>query len=234
MVTGSIGSFDPETQTYTDGTMSTHRAGPPWRKRLLLGGAVLVSAALIVFGVHGLWDRHEATHRDPEAPLAVGELDETPVATDTCEAADDEPKLIALGALNVKGCITKVGVTDGQLDSPANIHVAGWYTGSALPGSGDGLSIIDGHSSGRYKDGIFNQIDEFSTGEIFTIEYGDGSVRRFEVTSVGTHKVSETMTAMRSGARQQDADLALITCGGDYDADDHSFDRRVVVLATTT
>jgi len=229
---GSIGSFGPESQTYTGVTMSTHRAVRPWRRRLLLGGVVIVSAALIAFGVRGLWDRHEATHRNPDAPLAAGELDETPVPTDSCEAADHEPRLISLGALDVQGCITKVGVTNGQLDSPANIHVAGWYTDSALPGD-DGLSIIDGHSSGRYKDGIFNQIDEFTKGEIFTIEYGDGSVRRFEVTSVEMHTIADTMSAMRTGARQQDADLALITCGGDYDADAHSFDRRVVVLATT-
>jgi len=211
--------------------MSTHRAVRPWRRRLLFSIVAIASTALIAFGVRGLWDRHEATHRDPDAPLAAGELDETPVSIDSCEAADHEPRLISLGALDVQGCITKVGVTNGQLDSPANIHVAGWYTSSALPGDDGGLSIIDGHSSGRYKDGIFNQIGEFEKGEIFTVEYGDGSTRRFEVTGIGTHKVDDTMAAMRSDASKQDADLALITCGGDYDAKDHSFDRRVVVLA---
>ena len=201
-------------------------------RRLLTVGVVVVALGLVAFGTRGLWERHEATtgSADPDAPLAAGELDETPVPLTECRAAPDEPKIITLGSLRVEGCIEPVGVTDGQLDSPDNIHVAGWYEKSPRPGD-DGLSIIDGHSSGRFADGIFNEIDQFEAGSLFTVEYGDGSVRRFEVTSVESHAVADTMTRMRSDANAQDASLALITCGGDYDADDHSFDERVVVLA---
>lgn len=212
--------------------MSLHRReAPRWRRRLVLGCVALLALGLIGYGTRGLWEREQATHRDPDAPLAEGELDETPVPTTECRADDDEPKLISLGSLDVEGCIEKVGVTKNQLDAPGNIHVAGWYDQSAKPGE-DGLSIIDGHSSGRYKDGIFNKLGEFEGGSIFTVELGDGTIHRFEVTSVAEHRVKDTMTAMRSDARKQKANLALITCGGEYDAADHSFDRRVVVLAT--
>jgi len=219
--------------------MSTHRAAKPprpWRRRLLVGSTLLVSIGLIGYGTRGLWDRHQATHRAPDAPVAAGELDETPVPVSDCpETAADDPRIIRLGSLEVEGCIERVGTTDRQLDSPANIHVAGWFDESPRPGDAraKGLSIIDGHSSGRYKDGIFNKIGDFEDGSIFTVELGDGTLRRFEVTSVKTHRVGDTMRNLAVDAANQQATLALITCGGDYDAENHEFDRRVVVLATT-
>ncbi len=219
--------------------MSSHRAQRPAsgarrRRRVLAGVTLLVAVGLVGYGLRGLWDRHAATHGGggTQAPVASGDLDETPVPLADCKAAADEPRIIHLGSLDVSGCIVKVGTTGRQLDAPGNIHVAGWYDKSALPGD-DGLSILDGHSSGRYKDGIFNRIDDFEDGSIFTVEYGDGKERRFEVTSVSEHEIADTMTALQDDATEQDANLALITCGGDYDAAHHSFDRRVVVLATS-
>lgn len=211
--------------------MSKHSAKPR-RKRTVMACALVVAVTLVAVGVRGFWDRHEAVTRTQASGGSPVGLDESPMPLEECTAAADEPKSISLGSLNVEGCIERVGATRGQIDSPENIHVAGWFDQSALPGDA-GLSIIDGHSSGRYTDGIFNRIDQFDPGSIFTVEYGDGSIRRFEVTSVQSHPVSATMERLYADANQQQANLALITCGGDYDAARHSYDKRVVVLAVT-
>lgn len=205
----------------------------PTRRHAALAAAVLVAFSLVGVGGLQLWDRFRATHGTTSATASVGsarELDEREVPLESCRVADDQPRIISLGSLQKKGCIEPVGTTDGQVDAPGNIHVAGWLEGTARPGS-TGLAIIDGHSSGRFKDGIFNSIGDFEDGSLFTVTYGDGSVKRFMVTSVELHTAAETMRSLARDARKQKSNLALITCGGDYDSSSHTYDRRVVVLA---
>lgn len=196
--------------------------------------AVVLSVSFVGIGGWQLWERHRATSGTTQsiAPAVVEgqELDERRVPLAKCPAASDEPRLISLGSLGVKGCIQPVGTTNRKMQAPGNIHVAGWFTDSAPPGS-DGLSIIDGHSSGRFKDGIFNRLGEFKDGSLLTVEYSDGDVKTFRVTSVRTHPVASTMKKLYRDARSEKANLALITCDGVYDASNHSYDSRTVVLA---
>lgn len=197
---------------------------------------MVVAAGLAGVGSAGwtFWRQYHATHGEGSLSAIMRspqQLDERPVATSRCQAGPRQPQKISLGSLQVTGCVVEVGITDRQLDAPGNIHVAGWLRTSAVPGDKDGLAIVDGHSSGRYKDGIFNRIGDFEPGELLTITLGNGSVKRFEVSSVRLHTVATAMDRLAVDARKERSNLALITCGGDYDATDHSFDRRVVVLA---
>jgi LPXTG-site transpeptidase (sortase) family protein len=210
------------------------------RRRRTAAATVLVLAlGLVGFGGWQLWQRHLATSGTADVatserpPSAADDLDERPVPLEKCRADDDHPSRISLGSLDVQGCVEPVGRVGQAMGAPANIHVAGWFDESALPGT-SGLTIIDGHSSGRFKDGIFNRLGELERGAVLTVELGDGEVEHYAVTSVEQHPVGEAMPALYADAREQRSALALITCGGDYEASTHTYDDRVVVLAVST
>ncbi|MEH3033903.1 MAG: class F sortase [Aeromicrobium erythreum] len=210
-------------------------AKPGRRRRLVVAGLVsVVALALIGAGGWQLWLRHDATSGTarPDAAARDGRYpDERKVPLSSCRAETPKhPRTISLGSLEVTGCVEPVGVQNGRMEAPGNIHVAGWFDRSALPGS-EGLTVIDGHSSGRFKDGIFNKLGELERGSILTITLGNGTVERYAVTSVKQHAESRTMPALYSDAEDQDATLALYTCSGDYDAATHTYADRTVVLA---
>ncbi len=223
----------PDDVTASETSPASHNT-PRRRRRALLAGGLVAALALVGFGGWQLWDRHQAitgtASLDDGPPSAADRLDERAVPLSECRAEDDHPKLISLGSLDVKGCVQPVGRDGDAMGAPGNIHVAGWFDESALPGS-KGLTIIDGHSSGRYKDGIFNKLGDLERGSVLTVELGNGDVEHYAVRSVEQHPVDEAMPALFSDAKEQDATLALITCGGDYEASTHTYDDRIVVLA---
>src|SRR5690606_1027811 len=78
--------------------------------------------------------------------------------------AAHEPKKIVIPSIGVDGFIQKVGVDqNAEIAVPNNIHKAGWFVDSVLPGE-RGLSIIDGHLSGRQNDGIFKSLAKLEEG----------------------------------------------------------------------
>jgi hypothetical protein len=72
----------------------------------------------------------------------------------------DHPRYLSVNALGVQNArVLSMGVKpDNELDTPANIHDAGWYKKSALPGSGSGALLLDGHNGGPTMDGIFKKL----------------------------------------------------------------------------
>lgn len=102
--------------------------------------------------------------------------DETlPDETDWRGEAQD-PKRIVIPSIAVNGLIQKVGVDQKQqLAAPTNIHLGGWFSDGALPGS-TGLSIIDGHVDSRSQTkAIFGDLANVQTESQIYIEFGDGS-----------------------------------------------------------
>jgi sortase (surface protein transpeptidase) len=85
--------------------------------------------------------------------------------------------------------------------------------------------------SGRYLPGVFAGLSGLKPGDVFTIQYGDMSERRFKV----KRSVSVTVAAANSQLYEQDpgikAQLNLITCTGSYDAAGHGYGQRLIVVA---
>ena len=145
------------------------------------------------------------------------------------QVAADQPKLITIDSINVSGYLQRVGLnTNKTIAVPNNIHYAGWYVDSVLPGQ-KGLSIIDGHVSGRYSDGVFKQLYRLRKSDIVTIEYGDGSRKKFEVLNVTTKPEAEAAEALFTQEPNVDYQLNLITCGGNFNSNTQTYDDRVIV-----
>lgn len=150
---------------------------------------------------------------------------------DGFKVAADQPKMIHLPQINATGPIQRVGLNQqNAIAVPTNINFAGWYTGSSKPGH-PGLSVIDGHVSGRYGPGIFKNLSQLDRGDHFQVEYGDGFRRTFEVVeskSLREKDASAYLLQKRSDIARQ---LNLITCEGRFNRQSGQYDERLVVVS---
>jgi len=201
----------------------------------------LVGLCLVTYGTKELWRRYRITHT-PHPTLtkvvithSTDTPSETP-PTDACanyRVAPSYPKRIDLPSIDAGGCIEQVSIDQyGQIAVPTNIYTAAWYVKSVLPGQ-PGLSIIDGHISGRYNtDGIFEHLDRLKPGDTFTVTLGDGTVlsyRVFKEQSVPLNQAVDTLLTKDSNVTA--SQLNLITCSGQYNKSTKLYDHRTIVSA---
>ena len=142
----------------------------------------------------------------------------------------DQPRLLKLPRLQKQAYLQRINTDSvGRLVAPTNIGLAGWYINSAKPGEA-GLSIIDGHVSGRYKPGVFKRLNELRPGDRIIVQYGNRSERQFTVTSsqqMSEQKASEVLFHQSPDIKSQ---LNLITCAN-YDRQTKSYRDRIIVVA---
>lgn len=204
------------------------------QKRFVLS---IISVALIIAAVIRLGDYFKVTQLPPELPhpdVVVTEDTKSPsevkADTSTYTVPADQPRRILIEKLSVDGLIQKVGLNpDNAISVPSNIWYAGWFTESSKPGE-KGLSVIDGHVSGRYSEAIFKHIGTLQAGDVVKVEYGDLSQKSFEVVDVKSLPVAEAAKYLLEHREGIDAQLNLITCGGAFDGETEQYAERVVVV----
>ncbi len=201
------------------------------RRFLWLAGGiilVLVIAALI-------W-QFQTQNTKPSSTSDIvtvsAEPSTVPIGPDfTWDGAPNEPKKLFIPRLGIEGFIQKVGVDqNGEVAVPTNIALAGWFVDSVRPGE-KGLSVIDGHISTGSEKAIFQRLSEVKTGDVFSIEFGDGLKKDFVVFGVKDVTREDAPAVLFSQDPTVARQLNLITCGGDYDDSESTFTRRVIVQA---
>jgi len=147
------------------------------------------------------------------------------------KVAADQPKTIIIPSLNIEAYIQKVGVDQhGDVSVPSNINFAGWFVNSVKPGE-NGLSLVDGHVGGRYNKGAFKDLIKLQIGSQVNIEYGDGSLRKFEVTDKRELAADKAAPFLFEKQKDINAQLNLITCSGDFDKKTNTFNKRTIVVS---
>ena len=144
----------------------------------------------------------------------------------------NDPKKIKIASIGVDAYLQKVGVDqDRNVTVPNNVHLGGWFVDSVRPGE-KGLSIIDGHYDGRTQsEAIFKDLAKVKDGDIIVIEFGDGRTKAFAVSGVTTTTIKDAPSVLFSQDPQATNQLNLITCGGTYDRQGRTYDKRVIVSA---
>lgn len=203
---------------------------------LILIGAV----CLVIIGAVGLLRYFFITH-NPNPTISSSTVkystdspDETmlDVVCDNYKTAPKIPRKITIPAIDVDSCIQKVGVDQNKaIAAPTNIHFAGWYIDSSPPGD-EGVSVIDGHVSGVYTQGIFSKLHTLKEKDKITIEQGDGAKYIFQVNDVKSYSVDDVMEHLFTPLNGVKSQLNLITCGGKYDQQTKTYEKRVVVRAS--
>jgi sortase (surface protein transpeptidase) len=210
------------------------------RRHLWLGLPLLViGCGLLAFAARGLWQQYRTTHNpqplaDSSKVITQSEAapDETPINTNSqYPVPAHHPRKIALPSIGSSGFVQRVGIDQtGAVAVPSNINLAGWFVGEAIPGQ-PGLSIIDGHVQGKYAPGIFKQLGKLEIGAIFTIEFGDQSIKRFEVVSAKLYDVSDAAKHLFEKQVHIASQLNLITCSGSYNSAEQRYDQRLLVVS---
>jgi LPXTG-site transpeptidase (sortase) family protein len=209
------------------------------RPSVLHTALTLIGLGLLGFAGYGLWQKYSATHNPHPLPASstvvtqsTARPNETPVpSTSTYSVPADQPRRINLPRIGAEGFIQKVATDQtGAMAVPSNVHMAGWFVGETKPGD-NGLSIIDGHVQGKYEPGIFKNLDMLRTGDVFAVEFGDQSERHFQVSSVKSYSIEQAAHEMFVTQPDISQQLNLITCGGRFNAQQHLYEQRTIVIS---
>ena len=128
--------------------------------------------------------------------------------------------------------IRPVGTTDnGVLDVPADIDLAGWWSGGSRLGDPFGSTLVAAHVDSRSQGlGPFASLLEAAPGDR-VIVWSEGLRQAFVVTSkrLRPRGAIGERSALHSpnGARR----LTLVTCAGPYDATRGGYQNLAVIVA---
>jgi LPXTG-site transpeptidase (sortase) family protein len=207
-------------------------------RQCVSAGMFIVAIAMLAYAAQGLLKQWQAT-TGPAEPV-TGEVlttsTTTPQEVPIEEAAvvptpADMPRSIELPTIEASGFIQKVGIdSTNAVAAPSNIFLAGWYINSVKPGE-VGVSLIDGHVQGVYKEGIFKKLSKLQKNDVFYVVYGDGSRRSFTVQSTADYSTEEASTKMLEPVDGIERQLNLITCAGVYNKQTSQYEQRTLVVA---
>jgi sortase (surface protein transpeptidase) len=197
---------------------------------------VLLGIVALILGASG-WvglTRHQepAAAAPTAAPSPV-----TTTATAGAEPAatvpkdpDVRPTHLRIPAIGVSATVISLGIQpDRQVEVPENPDEVGWYRLGARPGQ-EGSAVLLGHVDSKAGPAVFHRLPSLEPGDEVEVVDTDGRATRFEVTSIATY-ANEDFPARKVYRPAGRPGLALVTCGGRYDAANGGYQSNVVVYA---
>ncbi|MER7723951.1 class F sortase [Streptomyces sp. NPDC096323] len=173
------------------------------------------------------------------APAAPSSSPAGAVPRQASPSADPAPPLsrampirLKIPAIAVDAPFTPLSIgADGRLNAPPlnDKNLVGWFQGGATPGE-RGASIVAGHVDTMTGPAVFLQLQFLRPGATVDITRADGRVATFKVDTVETFSKAK-FPDKRVYADTPDAQLRLITCGGNYDRKVKDYEDNVVVFA---
>lgn len=145
------------------------------------------------------------------------------------------PNRIEIPKLHTSAPIVNVGTTpDGELEVPLDPHTVGWWRYGAKPGATVGTAILAGHINYAGVTGAMASIGQLNPGDkvlVFGRQNADDKHEvTFTVTGVRTyhktHLPYQEIFDQRSIGR-----IAIVTCGGPFDASTGNYLDNIVVFA---
>ncbi|WP_092199021.1 class F sortase [Blastococcus tunisiensis] len=158
-------------------------------------------------------------------PPADLEVEPEPVAA---------PVALRIPALGVSSDLLDLGLQeDGSAEVPPlrAVDQAGWYRESPAPGA-VGPAVLLGHvDSAEYGPGVFFELGALTPGAEVEVSRADGTVAVFAVDRVERYTKADFPT-LRVYGNTADPQLRLITCGGEFDPVNRSYEDNVVAYAS--
>jgi hypothetical protein len=221
-----------------DATARSKETGSPW---LIMLTVCLIGAGLFVIGINvGLprWapppvpsaaaGRPPAASLDGGAPSGHGDgrgrpapLPRSVPVSLTIPAIGVNAQVIPLG-LDASG-----GVAIPPLSTP---FLTSWYDRGPAPGQ-DGPAVLLGHvDAAAVGPAVFYKIGDLVPGDLVYVTRRDQRTAVFRVTAVALYQQQDFPTKQVYGSTPNPT-LRLITCGGDYDAQTHTYLDRTIAFA---
>lgn len=167
-----------------------------------------------------------------DAPVTAGSPP-APVVTEVGTGAPTAaaPVSVAVPSVDLSSSLVPIGVdTTGALVPPADYAQAGWFAAGVAPGD-VGPAVLAGHVDSRSGPAVFWGLEDIQVGAQVLVGRADGSTLSFTVTRVAEYPKTAFATQEVYGPTV-DAQLRLITCGGEFDRSRRSYTDNVVVYAT--
>jgi sortase (surface protein transpeptidase) len=117
----------------------------------------------------------------------------------------------------------------GTMEVPDDATTTGWYAPGPAPGD-PGPAILAAHVNYNGVAGTFSRLHELKIGDQAIVTGADGSTATFEVYRVDRFPKSAFPTDLVYG-NSPDAELRLVTCGGELDTAARSYRDNVVAFA---
>lgn len=203
---------------------------------LLRVGMALLGICCIALGGYFLYRSltvHTLVPAAPSAAMKATAVKRTVAQKAAYTVPPSHPRELVIPKLNVDAIILPMGTTKGILNAPTSAWDVGWYNRSALPGSGQGALLIDGHVNDALNTpGIFYHLNQLSNGDTIKLQRGDGAWFTYIVNKVQDVPLDKVdMASMLQSDEVGKEGLNLITCGGWYDAAQKTYDHRILVYA---
>lgn len=219
------------------------------RRARILGavGAVLLMAGVIAIVIAVRAQRHAPQ----PSPAAASSVAVTPTGPGSASRANTRtgssasttrgpilarsmPTHLSVPAIGVDSDLKHIGLdAKGHIQTPplARDSHAYWLTVSPTPGQ-LGPSTIIGHvDSAAYGPGVFFRLGALRQRDTISVTRADGRVAVFEVERVVEYPKAQFPTTAVYG-NTDNAALRLITCGGLFDASQHSYESNIVAYAS--
>ena len=139
-------------------------------------------------------------------------------------------------AVEQRGTVTYDNPFTGQTvtgyDVPDSLGTASWWSDGPQPGSGQ-MAIVLGHQQNGGQ-AVFNRLQELHPGDQVLLRNADGAVLTLQVLGeplTGLDKATPALSDALNG-HPADADVALVTCGGEFDDAAGTSTMNTVVFAT--
>lgn len=145
-----------------------------------------------------------------------------------------KPATLEIPAIGVHtGEIIELGLGgDGTLQVPQDAITTGWFTGGPTPGE-TGPAVLAGHVDYKKVPGIFVRLKDLKPGDEALVNRKDGTTAVFTVYNVERHPKTSFPTEKVYGDTTE-AELRLITCGGDFDSSTGNYLDNVIAYAKLT
>jgi len=211
---------------------------PRPRKGAAIGKILLATLGLglVVVGSYFLYTALTVKKSAVQAPTATAKASvkkKTPQQKAAYTVPASHPRELIIKKLGVDANILPMGAPNGTMAAPTSAWDVGWYNQSALPGSGNGALLLDGHVNDALgSPGIFYNLTALTTGDVIELERGDGQKFTYTVAKVESVPLGDVdMAAMLVSSEKGKEGLNLITCGGIYDQQKGTYDHRILVFA---
>ncbi len=145
-----------------------------------------------------------------------------------------EPTRVRIDSIDVTSKLHPLGLTpEGALEVPTGqlYNQAAWYEGSPTPGE-VGPAVIQGHvtSQGSVVPSVFFDLGAVTVGDRIEVDRNDRSTAVFEVYKTDSFP-KDAFPSLAVYGRTTEAELRVITCGGDYNSTERRHIDNVVVFA---
>jgi len=193
---------------------------------------VLVATSAITWVTSPNWGKSNAAA--PARDIGVVPTHPVVVPSVTKVIYNLDPNRIEIPKLHADAPITNMGEVNRELDIPLNPHVVGWWTGGAHPGAQVGTAVLAGHINYAGVTGDLAKIGTLDPGDhVFVYGFRQGKPVKLEflVNAVRTYRKT-ALPFLQIFDQKVAGRLAIITCGGPFDARTGNYLDNIVVYAT--